>query len=141
MSLMLKRILFFILILSSGCMADNSEKNFQLYWTEFRTAALAADYEKLEKLTRFPLEVKGVDDSMPSVQYKKEDFQGVFKKIMAQPIYQLREDDLIETTMRAVVDKMDVVPEEITGEERRVEQLEFQNIEGRWFLVSAYLEE
>ncbi|HSC67890.1 MAG TPA: hypothetical protein VLC79_09380 [Cellvibrio sp.] len=141
MIVLLKRVLFFMIVISSGCVANNSENSYQSFWEEFRVAVLADDYRKLEKLTQFPLEVKGVDDSMPIVQYKKEQFQAVFQKIMAQPMKIPHEDTLIETTMRGVVDKTTTVSVEVGYDEQGVEQLVFQNVKGKWLLVRAYLDE
>jgi hypothetical protein len=122
-------------------MASSPSPDFQLYWAEFRTAALADDYQTLETLTRFPLEVRGVDDSMPTVRYKKEQFETIFKTIMQQTIIESTEEDYIETTMKAIVDKTDTVASDALDEEQRVEQLVFQNIKGRWMFVRAYVEE
>lgn len=141
MSLLLRIGLLCVAILSTGCMADGHEKSFPSYWSEFRVAVLENDYKKLENLTRFPLEVKGVDDSIPVVHYKQDEFKEVFEKIIKQTIYQPHNGEYIETDMRTVVNKTDVVPDIQKDQEYQLEQLVFENIDGRWYLTRAYLEE
>lgn len=133
--------LLLIALFSSGCMANNADESFQFFWTEFRSAAMQNDYEKLEKLTKFPLAVNGVHDSIPIEYYKKSDFKIIFKKLMEQKIYMSQGEDDILTNMMDVISKSEVPLDAKNGDEYQVEQLVFKYINGQWLFTRAYLEE
>ncbi len=133
--------LFFVAMVSSGCMANNTDKSFQLFWTEFRTAAIQNDYEQLEKFTKFPLAINGVDDSIPVEYFQKKDFKTIFNRLMEQKIYASHGDEYILTNMMDVVSKSEIPLNAKNGEEYQVEQLVFEYINGQWCFTRAYLEE
>ena len=45
-----------------GGTASSRPDELQSFWSQFRTAALSGDEHRVELLTRFPLQVKGVTD-------------------------------------------------------------------------------
>ena len=141
MNIFLRTVLFFISIVSLGCMANNKDSSFQLFWNEFRTAVVEDNYANLEKLTKFPLEVRGVHDSMPIEYFKNDEFKIIFDRIMEQKIYSVHEEDLVLTNMKAIVNDTELVSDMKNGDQYRVEQLVFDYIDGQWFFTNAYLEE
>lgn len=141
MNIFLRTVLFFIALVSSGCMANTTDSSFQSFWTEFRAAAIKNDYATLEKLTKFPLEVRGVHDSMPIEYFRKDEFKEIFNKLMEQKIYPVQDDELVLTSMKTVVKNTELAPDAKNDEEYRIEQLVFEYIDGRWLFTNAYLEE
>ena len=141
MKFFLRTALFFIALVSLGCMATNKDNSFQSFWTEFRAATIQNDYATLENLTKFPLEVRGVHDSMPIEYFKKDAFKEIFNRIMEQKIYPVHDEDLVLTSMKTIVKNTELVPDEKNEEEYRIEQLVFEYIDGQWFFTNAYLEE
>lgn len=140
MNSFLRTISFFALIISSGCVAGNSDNSFQTFWTEFRTATVQNDYERLEKFTKFPLEIRGADDSIPTEYLKKDDFKDIFKKLMQQKIYLPHDDGYVETSMREIVNNTRLVSDATENEEYQIEQLVFEYADGKWFFTKAYLD-
>ena len=142
MNSFLRAISFFILIISSGCVVGKSDSSFQVFWTEFRTAALQNDYKSLEHFTKFPLAIRGPDDSMPTEYIKKDDFKDVFDRLMQQRTYLPNDDDnLVETNMREIVENTRLISDAKESEEYQLEQLVFEYVDGQWFFTKAYLDE
>ncbi len=141
MKFFVRTALFFIAIASLGCMANNTDNSFQSFWIEFRAAAIQNDYATLEKFTKFPLEVRGVHDSMPIQYFKKDAFKEIFNRLMEQKIYPVHEEDLVLTSMKTIVKNTEFAPDAKNEEEYQIEQLVFEYIDGQWFFTNAYLEE
>lgn len=134
-------LLVIFLYHAAGCSAVTSDTDFQVYWGKFRAASLTSDYFALANLTKFPLEVKGVDDSSPVLVFGKNELDKIFPKLMAQTIYQYKGENLIETTLKDVLLKTEKVVFNADDTNIRIEQFEFKLINGKWFLIRAYLEE
>ena len=128
-------------MVSVSCTAESIQSDFQPFWNKFRAASLANDYATLATLTKFPLEVKGVDDSVPDEKYKKEQLSAIFPNLMSQPVFLPKDNDVVETNLREALTKTEKVEYKNTDKEIRVEQFQFQLINGKWLLVRAYLEE
>ena len=128
-------------MVSVSCTAEPIQSDFQPFWNKFRAASLANDYATLATLTKFPLEVKGVDDSVPDEKYKKEQLSAIFPNLMSQPVFLPKDNDVVETNLREALTKTEKVEYKNTDKEIRVEQFQFQLINGKWLLVRAYLEE
>lgn len=141
MKFFFRTVLFFLTISSLGCMANNTDNSFQSFWTEFRSAAIKNDYATLEKFTKFPLEVRGIHDSMPIQYFKKDAFKEIFNRLMEQKIYPVDDEDLVLTSMKAIVKNTELAPDAKNEEEYRIEQLVFEYIDGQWFFTNAYLDE
>lgn len=131
----------FYTLMPYGCMANSTDEAFQSFWNQFRTAVIKEDYATLENFTKFPLEVRGVHDSMPIEYYKKDEFKIIFDKIMEQKIYSVHEEDLVLTNMKAIVSDTELVSDMKNGDQYRVEQLVFDYVDGQWLFTNAYLEE
>ena len=134
-------ILIFSLAISVSCSAESPQSDFQPFWSKFRAASLANDYATLATLTKFPLEVKGVDDSVAVKKYQKEQLNTIFPKLISQTVFLPKDNDVVETKLREVLTKTEKVEYKTTDKEIRVEQFQFQLINGKWLLVRAYLEE
>ena len=141
MSYFLRAALILVILVSSGCKANSTDESFQLFWSEFRTAAIKNDYVQLEKFTKFPLAVYGVHDSIPVEHFKRKDFKAIFNRLMEQKMFLLQGDGFVETNMIAIVDSTELVTDAKNGEEYQVEQLVFKYIDGKWFFTRAYLAE
>ena len=144
-SLMLKAgiVAYLMLFSAVACSAQEQMLAPQKFWTEFRQAVLAKDNQKLASMTQFPLEVRGVDDSQPAVQYKKEQFETIFKKILEQPVVTMEGDKIITNTTRDIIISTKIITKEhsMTADSFRVDQLVFELKNKQWLLVRAYLEE
>lgn len=108
----------------------------QAFWAEFRRAALAGDYKKIERFTRFPLQVhaSGGFDTRPREGFA-EFFSGVMQHAVAP-----RETQ--PGTLRTLLEGTEQIsPEQSSpdGEAFRVGALQFDLIEGRWKLTSVDL--
>ena len=123
------------------CMANSTDEAFQSFWNEFRIAVIKEDYATLEKFTKFPLDVRGVHDSMPTEYFKKDEFKDIFNRLMKQKIYPVHQEDLVLTSMKTIVSNTELVSDMKNGEQYRIEHLVFENIDGQWFFTNAYLEE
>lgn len=128
---------------SLGCSAAlPPERDFQLFWNKFKAASLANDYPALEKLIHFPLEVKGVVDDIPIEKYGKNDLRKIFPKLMMQTVSHYDgADKFIDMPFADLIKTIDKVDAAVEDKHIRVEQFEFDLIDGKWYLVSAYLEE
>lgn len=131
------------MLLSVGCSVQKRELTSQQFWSEFRQAVLAQNNQKLIEMTQFPLEVLGVDDSQPSVQYGKEQFEVVFNKILEQPVIFFEGDVVVTRTTKEIVHETTAIIQDhfMTKESFRVDQLVFELKDKQWRLVRAYLEE
>ncbi|RYG46687.1 MAG: hypothetical protein EOO01_15845 [Chitinophagaceae bacterium] len=102
---------------------------------------MSSPYTAMADLTKLPLEVKGVDDSEPVVHYGSDELNTIFPKLLSQVVYQSNGDDLLETTMGEIVKKMEKVTYDPKATSIRIEQFQFNVVNGKWLLVRAYLEE
>ena len=141
MQLIKNLILALFFIASVSCNAEPPKSDFQPFWNKFKAASLANDYTTLATLIKFPLEIKGVDDSVPVKKYEKAQLNTIFPKLLSQPVFLPKDNDVVETTLRETLTKTEKVEYKPTDKEIRVEQFQFQLINGNWLLVRAYLEE
>jgi hypothetical protein len=51
---------------------SGSDEEFQVFWRNFRDAALSHDSGQMVSLVQFPLKTRGTFDSDPVIEYKKE---------------------------------------------------------------------
>lgn len=134
---------YLVLFSATACSAQEQTSTQQNFWTEFRQAVLANDNKKLIGMTQFPLEVRGVDDSQPVTQYKKEQFDTIFKKILDQPVVTMEGEKIITNTTKTVIKSTNTITKDhiMTGDSFRVDQMVFELKNKQWKLVRAYLEE
>lgn len=140
MSKLLRMFLVFAVMVSCSCTASQ-DGDFQSFWVEFRRASLAGDLAAIEKMAKMPLEVRGADDSMAVRMCDAKMLAEVFPAILAQTIYRYQGDEVTELSLRVVLEKTPAVAIQEGQNEVRVEQFEFGQVDGRWRLVRAYLEE
>jgi hypothetical protein len=126
-----------------ACSTEESTVSRQAFWTEFRQAVLASDVRKLAGMTDFPLEVRGVDDSQPAEKYSKEQFEGIIGKLLAQPVFSLKANEVVTSTTKDVIRSTNTITKDhaMTANSFRVDQLVFELRNGRWKLVRAFLED
>jgi hypothetical protein len=136
-------VAYLMLFSAVACSAQEQVSTPQKFWTEFRQAVLAKDNQKLVSMTQFPLEVRGVDDSQPAKQYKQEQFETIFRKILEQPVVTMEGEKIIANTTRDIINSTKTITQEhsMTDASFRVDQLVFELKNKQWKLVRAYLEE
>jgi hypothetical protein len=130
-------------LVGCGTAAHAAESSLQAFWSEFRQAVIHEDKQRVASLTRFPFEVRGPSDGDPVLRYDRAKFLGVYHRLMAQVIYVPEGSEIATKTMRDVVEeKPDIVPRDLLrADYARVHQFAFQEIDGHWLFVRAYLEE
>ena len=138
--------IIFLLLSCCALAQQNERKNtddIQQFWTEFRSAILSNDKEKVASLTKFPFEVKGPEDSDPVVYYDKKGFLNILDKILNQPVYQMNGANLNKTTMGEIVkNKTDVSDFDLLSDDSaRVEMFTFIKENNEWLFNRAYFEE
>lgn len=136
-------VVYLLLFSAIACSAQEQTSARHQFWAEFRQAVVSNDNKKLEAMTQFPLEVRGVDDSQPATQYKKEQFDSIFKKILNQPVITMEGDKIITNTTKSVINSTNTITKDhiMTADSFRVDQLVFELKNKQWKLVRAYLEE
>jgi hypothetical protein len=139
----LKFLVPLVVLAAGGCLADRSSTPAQPFWAEFRQAVLADDMDKIARVTRFPFEVRGPDDSNPIEQYDQAGFQDVYRRLMAQPVYLPLSGVIIAKSMRELIaeQKTLAADDQTTADTFHFHQFEFELSKGRWQFVRAYLEE
>lgn len=139
----LLQVLLLAMTMLVVCCATVEAGNADKFWTDFRKAVLINDEKTLLKMTKLPLEVRGVSDNIPPRYYSGSQFPAVFKKVLMQQEYLPHGGRLITKTMLALIyDKRTLAPEDLTTPTFfRFHQLEFEKKDGRWLLTRAYLEE
>jgi hypothetical protein len=129
----------FTISIAMGQVPDKGQ-SFELFWVKFRDAALAEDYPSLNKLVKFPLEVKGVDDETPASFYSHGELAEIFPTLLDQIVYNYEQENVEENSLRELVRKKEVIKISPDKTHHRVDQFEFQKVNGQWMLTRAYLE-
>lgn len=141
---MLLRVLLFFIFLCAGTThaAENGATPLETYWSQFRQAVLDGNSEKVASMTRFPLWVRGPDDSDPVMYYDKKSFPQIFTRLLNQEVLYLSAGEVRSKTMLQVVkDKKQIAASDyLTDTVINVGQFEFERIKGRWLFTRAYLE-
>jgi hydroxyethylthiazole kinase-like sugar kinase family protein len=121
----------------------NAADNAQSFWKTFRQAVLNGKTSEIVSMTRFPFEVRGVDDGDPVKRYNRHKFPAIFNQVVSQHVIVMTGKDVIEKTMLQIVkEKKDLNAADIAAPDFfRVELFTFHMIKGRWFFTRAYLEE
>jgi len=132
--------ILFLCILAIGCTtAGGSIQELPAFWNDFRTAALAEDIGRVAELTRFPLEVRGPDDSDPVVTRDRNGFAATFKQVLSQDSGARAERE----TVKQFLERTRELPRNARSGESlaRVGNFVFRRIDNRWLLVRIYLAE
>ena len=103
----MKKTYFSIILLLSatGCFAEEPKISPEQYWSDFRQAVIAADYQKLRGYTQFPLAVHGIVDGIPVQNIGSDQFEVVMKKVLAQPVASYEGDKVVTYTQRELISK------------------------------------
>lgn len=130
-----------LLIITSACSAEKKEESFSTFWSEFRSAIINDDLVKISELSQFPIEIKGVDDSTPTRKLNKAELIKQLPEILSQPVFILKNGDIVETTSKQLLIKNgDYSPEMLlTEDQARVHQFMFIK-QNDWHLKRVYLE-
>jgi hypothetical protein len=68
--------------MSSASLTSNHQSDFSEFWLDFRRALLSADATTLERMTRFPLKVRGELDSDPVRHVARRELQIIFDRVL-----------------------------------------------------------
>ena len=112
----LRRVLLVTAALGAGALglgatASSRADELQGFWSQFRTAALSGDAHRVELLTRFPLQVKGVtDDEVRAVDRAgfAKTWAAVLRGDTGQAVEPVSERSLIQRTPRWLGNPADV---------------------------------
>ena len=120
-----------------SCNADTPTKSFPEFWSEFRTASLNNDIDRVVEMTRFPFSVKGELDMDGSAVLDKVKFKKRFKSFMDQDT----REDLKPESMRDYIKKNKSISPRIDDGQTSVALFSFELIDGKWYFVRVYVEE
>jgi hypothetical protein len=115
-----------------------TDTTFGFFWSNFRKAVVSNDFQRLIKLTNFPLETRGPQDIDKIVKYDESKFNIVFQTFLKEDT----EPDLTELDLIKKLEKFDLTNEKdftINGSWARVGEMEFRRIDGQWKLTFLYL--
>jgi len=107
------------------------------FWSEFRRAMLADDIDRLSRMTRFPLEVRGETDADPVVRVDRAQLKGTVSRIIAQDSGMGAQQE----TVRQFIERTPSIKPtsvEPDGGAARVGDFVFERVDGRWLLVRVY---
>jgi hypothetical protein len=138
----LLRLSCWIAMCALGC-GQQSADSMQAYWTSFREAVARGDREAVAALTRFPLELKGPDDSQAVLTCDREQFLGVvYDAIMNQGEFLEIDGKLVERPQREwILEKTQIEPRDQLRDDVFIYSLEFSQSSGEWQLIRAHLNE
>jgi uncharacterized membrane protein YvbJ len=135
-------VLFTVNILAGSANAGYADPN--QFWARFREAVLDNDISTIISLTHFPFKVRGTDDSDPVLQYNKEKFPHIFKKLINQKEEFTSSDGKLvsKTMLQLIKDKKRFGPKELIAKDfLRIYDFEFIRINGSWFFTFGYLDD
>ena len=132
-----------ILLLSIVANAAENYDAANTFWKTFRQAVIGGNTAEIASMTRFPFEVRGVDDRDPMRRYNRQKFPIIFKQVVSQQVVIMTNNEVVEKTMLQVIkEKKDLKATDMaTSEFFTVELFHFYRIKGRWLFTRAYLEE
>lgn len=115
----------------------------QQFWRRFRQAVLDNDVKAIMTLTYFPLEGRGVDDSIPIQRYDRKAFQKTYKKLINQPVLLPSGGRVVSKTMFELIrEKKTIVSKDFnTADYLQIYDFEFKLVNGCWFFTSVDLED
>jgi hydroxyethylthiazole kinase-like sugar kinase family protein len=136
-------IIICILLTPIAANAADNLVGAKIFWRTFRQAVLGGNTAEIASMTRFPFEVRGVDDSDPVKRYNQQKFPAIFRQVISQQVVVMTGQEVIEKTMLQVVsEKKDLSAVDMaTPDFFTVELFNFHLIKGRWLFTRAYLEQ
>ena len=134
---------FILFLFTTGCFAEEQKITPQQYWSDFRQAVIAGDYQKLRVYTQFPLAVHGIVDGIPVQNIGSEQFETVMKKVLDQPLASYEGDKVVNYTQRELVLKTTDARTAKSEPDKsfRIGELVFEKKGNTYKLVSVYLSE
>lgn len=108
------------------------------FWTTFREAALSLDEVRLAALTRLPLQLRGTVDGEPVRRVQRRHLLPVLKQLLAEE--SAGPGGGPARSQRAWIERKATLgaSDWLAADLIRVQQMEFQRIGGRWYLVRVY---
>lgn len=138
-------VTFFILLIVPSivsCARQNSKNNqqqsFQEFWSDFRSAVLADDKNKILSMTKFPFKTRGVSDDDPVVSHDKASFIRILPRLLDQDTGISVEPE----TMRDLIKRTIKVPKDKVNNDawHRIGDICFENEKGIWSFTFAYFD-
>lgn len=113
-----------------------ANESFPDFWKRFRSAVISDDTSQLIRLTEFPFDTRGPDDSDSTMEFKKERFFPVFRAFLHQydGLDMSGSDELAGIKKTVSPRKAD-----ITKSQARIGDLVFEKKVSGWKVVFAYL--
>ncbi|GKS69058.1 hypothetical protein W03_10620 [Nitrosomonas sp. PY1] len=136
-------ILQFFIVVDSVRSTEVADSGFAIFWTEFRQAVIDNDKNKIDALTYFPFEVRGVDDSDAIQSLDEKMFSNIYERLIAQMIHFPIGNQMVAKPMRELIYETSSIFLEDAGNYKsvRFQQFEFERKNGQWRFVRAFLEE
>lgn len=134
-----------LVIYSTFCSAQDPKSDAQSFWLQFQRAVTANDKAAVAAMTRFPLEVRGIDDSIPVIQCDRQCFDGIYERLLSQSVLFSRNNfsDLDEIPMHQLIVDAKTAPEFLDPEDTimRFHDFEFEKTADGWRIVRAWLQQ
>lgn len=136
-------LLQFIFVVGSTRSAEVADNQFATFWIEFRQAVINNDKTKIISLTYFPFEMRGVDDSSAIQLLDEKSFNNIYERLLVQTIFLPVRDQIVPKPMRELIYETKSLSSEETENTNTIsfQQFEFEQRNGRWRFVRAFLEE
>ncbi|QWV98220.1 hypothetical protein KP005_02705 [Geomonas nitrogeniifigens] len=140
---MLRHLTVIIFFLFAFANIAEANGDTQVFWNRFREAVLSGDSERVAALTKFPLWVRGPDDSDPVVYYGRKDFDKILKRLLNQEVSTWVDGKVVVQNMREIIrEKHRITPKELrTPRDLSIELLQFEKTDGKWLFTRGYLED
>lgn len=122
---------------------QTSDMQAQRFWADFAAAVARNDVQALQGMTHLPLRVRGEMDGDPVRKVGRQRLARTLSEVLDQPVYTTPPEGgaLVRRPLRQVIAAMPELPVQawLTPTTFRVEQLEFERLQGHWKLVLVYL--
>jgi len=113
-----------------------SDQQLRDFWPEFRSAAIAEDATRLEKLTAFPFEIRGVLDASQTRSYDRGEFRRLMPRLLSQDSGMTEKGE----SMKELLKRSVRAPADVAGTSR-LGNFEFRKTLEGWRFVRAYLDD
>jgi|GEM_PF-7124283 len=132
-------VLAFSCSLSCAQPKEAAQVEFGVYWQQFHKAWVEKDFTQMQSLCRLPITVKGVMDGMKPQKITTKNFNEKLTHIMQEPSDELKNGKLVTTSVYEKIKSIEN-PKDLYSDDThmRVEDLEFEKINGSWKLTGLY---